>query len=132
MRYYFTKNRVLQNGWRDALETQQQKEYVMKLIFSVIMVALGALLLPDMAFASGGITDFAGPLEQVSNTITGPVGKAISIIGVAVCGLLFIFGRQEMSEGVKLLVGIVFGISFIAFATNIVNFLFPFSGALVA
>jgi type IV secretion system protein VirB2 len=96
-----------------------------------LVFALGALLLPDTAFASGGITEFSGPLEQVMNTITGPVGKAISIIGMAVCGLMLIFGRQEMSDGVKTLVGVVFAICFVSGAANIVNFLFPFSGALV-
>ncbi|MDR2821036.1 MAG: TrbC/VirB2 family protein [Desulfovibrio sp.] len=96
-----------------------------------LVFALGALLLPDTAFASGGITEFSGPLEQVMNTITGPVGKAVSIIGMALCGLILIFARSELSEGVKMLVGVVFAICFISGAANIVNFLFPFSGALV-
>jgi type IV secretion system protein VirB2 len=94
---------------------------------------VGALtmLSASPAYASGGITEFAGPAEQVVATITGPVGKAISIIGFAVCGLILIFARAELSEGVKMLVGVVFAICFISGAANIVNFLFSFSGALV-
>lgn len=102
-------------------------------IFAIhlILAALLAMVLPDAAYATGGISDLATPLERVVGTITGPVGKAVSIIALCVTGLAYIFGRSEMSEGVKMLCGIVFGISFIAFATNIVNYLFPFSGAVV-
>lgn len=94
------------------------------------LIALGTLS-ASPAYASGGITEFATPVETVMNTITGPVGKFVSIIGFAVCGLILIFARSELSEGVKMLVGVVFAICFISGAANIVNFLFPFSGALV-
>lgn len=43
---------------------------------------------PDLALASGGITEFAGPLEKVVNTITGSAGRYISIVAVGICGLL--------------------------------------------
>ena len=33
------------------------------------------LCFPDIAAASGGITEFSSPLERVVNTITGPAGK---------------------------------------------------------
>jgi type IV secretion system protein VirB2 len=95
------------------------------------MIAALTLLSASPAYASGGIAEFTGPLESVVSTITGPAGKAISIIGVAICGLILIFARSELSEGVKSLTGVVFFICFIAFATNIVNTLFGFSGALV-
>ena len=40
--------------------------------------------------------------------------------------------KDDISGGFKLLLGVVFGISFIAFASSIVNSVFTFSGALVA
>ena len=86
------------------------------------------LLLPEAAHASG-ITDFSGPLEKVAGTVTGPVGRWVSIIGMGLVGLLLIFQRSEMTEGVKMLCGVVFAICFIAFAANIVNAMFSFSGA---
>lgn len=89
-------------------------------------------LLPETACAAGGITEFSGPLEKVVNTITGPVGRWIGIIGMALVGFSYIFQRSEMSESVKGLCAVVFGISFIAFAVSIVNGVFSFSGALVA
>jgi type IV secretion system protein VirB2 len=91
----------------------------------------GLLARPATVFASGGITEFSAPLEKVMNTITGPAGKTISIVAMALCGLVFIMNKDDLSGGFKLLLGVVFGISFIAFASSIVNTVFSFSGAIV-
>ena len=50
---------------------------------------------PELASASGGITEFSDPLEQVVNTITGPAGKWISIVAMALCGVIFIMNNDE-------------------------------------
>ena len=99
----------------------------------IALLALAAfcLMLPDVAAASGGITEFSSPLEKVVNTVTGPAGKWISIVAMALCGIIFIMNKDDISGGFKLLLGVVFGISFIAFAGSIVNTVFTFSGALV-
>ena len=93
--------------------------------------AVCLLLLPDIAAASGGITEFSSPLERVVNTITGPAGKWISIVAMALCGVIFIMNKDDISGGFKLLLSVVFGISFIAFAASIVNSVFSFSGAVI-
>ena len=85
----------------------------------------------DIAAASGGITEFSSPLERVVNTITGPAGKWISIVAMALCGVIFIMNKDDISGGFKLLLYVVFGISFIAFAASIVNSVFSFSGAVI-
>ena len=46
------------------------------------LAALCLLIFPDIAAASGGITEFSSPLEKVVNTITGPAGKWISIVAI--------------------------------------------------
>lgn len=107
-----------------------------KSAFSKInLAALGLLALclcfPDVAAASGGITEFSSPLEKVVNTVTGPAGKWISIVAMALCGIVFIMNKDDISGGFKLLLGVVFGISFIAFAGSIVNSVFSFSGAVL-
>ena len=89
------------------------------------------LCFPDIAAASGGITEFSSPLERVVNTITGPAGKWISIVAMALCGVIFIMNKDDISGGFKLLLSVVFGISFIAFAASIVNSVFSFSGAVI-
>jgi type IV secretion system protein VirB2 len=95
------------------------------------LAACGLLVRPTALFASGGISDFTAPLEKVMNTVTGPAGKTISIVAMALCGLVFIMNKDDLSGGFKLLLGVVFGISFIAFASSIVNTVFSFSGAIV-
>lgn len=89
------------------------------------------LCFPDIAAASGGITEFSSPLERVVNTITGPAGKWISIVAMALCGVIFIMNKDDISGGFKLLLSVVFGISFIAFAASIVNSVFSFSRAVI-
>ena len=100
--------------------------------FPILALALfGLLCLPELALASGGIGEFSAPLEKVMNTVTGPAGKTISIVAMALCGIVFIMNKDDLSGGFKLLLGVVFGISFIAFAGAIVNNVFSFSAAVV-
>ena len=96
-----------------------------------IVFAAAAMAFPEMALASGGITEFSSPLEKVVNTVTGPAGKYISIVAMAICGIIFIMNKDDISGGFKLLLSVVFGISFIAFAGSMVNSIFSFSGAVL-
>ena len=50
---------------------------------------------------------------------------------MACCGIVFIFARQDMAEGFKLMLQVVFGICFIVFAVTIVDALFSFSSAII-
>ncbi|MGI6656286.1 MAG: TrbC/VirB2 family protein [Desulfobulbus sp.] len=96
----------------------------------VVLVAVAALL-PEQVLASGGLDEFSGPFEKIVNTITGKWGQLISVAGMAVCGVIFIFNRQDLGEGFKMLLQVVFGICFIAFAASIVTAMFSFSGAVI-
>ena len=100
-----------------------------KLFFALLLLL--AVATPEIVSASGGITEFSSPLEKVVGTITGPAGKWISIVAMALCGVVFILNKDDLSGGFKLLLQVVFGISFIAFATSIVNSVFSFSGAII-
>ncbi len=100
-----------------------------KVLFSLAVLAV---FIPELAFASNAITEFSSPLEKVAGTITGPAGKWISIVAMALCGIIFIINKDDISGGFKLLLSVVFGISFIAFAGSIVNSVFSFTGAVIA
>ncbi|MDL2209991.1 TrbC/VirB2 family protein [Desulfovibrio sp. OttesenSCG-928-O18] len=63
--------------------------------FAVFGFLAFCLCFPDIAAASGGITEFSSPLESVVNTITGPAGKWISIVAMALCGVIFIINKNE-------------------------------------
>lgn len=101
---------------------------------SVLLLAgIATMLLVNCseAMASGGISEFSSPLEKVVGTITGPAGRWIAIAGMAIVGLVYIFNKEDIAGGVKLLLNVVFAICFIAFATGIVDSLFSFSGAVL-
>ena len=91
---------------------------------------LHGLIFTDLAQA-GGIEEFSGPVQKVVDTITGPVGKIVAIAGVCFCGYQFIFNKEDIVGGSKALLGVVFGICFIALAAPVVNKLFSFSGAVI-
>jgi type IV secretion system protein VirB2 len=99
----------------------------------VFLGILALLLIPEIAVAANSITELEGPFEQVVGTLTGPVGKGISIAGMALCGITFIIKRDNIEGGFKMLLGIVFAISFIAFASSMVDTIFSsgFTGALL-
>ncbi|OLN27295.1 Conjugative transfer protein TrbC [Desulfovibrio sp. DV] len=97
----------------------------------VVLAVAVVLATCSNALASGGISEFSSPLEKVVQTITGSAGKWISITAMAICGAVYIFNKEDISGGFKLLLSVVFGISFIAFATNIVESVFSFSGAII-
>lgn len=111
--------------------TYERQSHLGLTLSFILAVAAAFLVLPDTALASGGISEFTGPVEKVMNTITGPVGKAVAIIGMAVCGFYFITNKEDISGGAKSLLGVVFGICFIAFAAPIINSVFSFTGAVL-
>ena len=101
------------------------------LVFSSLAVlTLLAAFMPDVALASDDF-GMGGAFETITKVITGKWGKMISIAGMAICGVTFIFARQDMAEGFKMMLQVTFGICFIVFAVTIVDALFNFSGALI-
>jgi type IV secretion system protein VirB2 len=70
---------------------------------------------PGQAFAAGTNMPWEQPLQQVLDSIQGPVAKIIAVLIITVTGLTLAFG--ETSGGFRRLIQIVFGIS-IAFAAS--------------
>lgn len=100
-------------------------------MFCLFLFVALVVLMPDCAFAGSDFSDFENIFEKIEKFITGPVGKVISIAGMAACGIVYIFARQDLSEGFKLLLQVCFGICFIAFASSIVSKLFSFGSAMI-
>ena len=73
------------------------------------------LLLAAPAFATGSNMPWEQPLNQILESIQGPVAKVVSVIVIIVTGLTLAFG--ETSGGFRRLIQIVFGLS-IAFAAS--------------
>ena len=73
------------------------------------------LLLAAPAYAAGSNMPWEQPLNQILESIQGPVAKVVSVIVIIVTGLTLAFG--ETSGGFRRLIQIVFGLS-IAFAAS--------------
>jgi len=90
-----------------------------------------ACTLAAPAHASGSGMPWEQPLQQVLESVQGPVAKIVAVIIIITTGLTLAFG--ETAGGFRRLIQIVFGLS-IAFAAT--SYFLPFfgytSGALVA
>jgi type IV secretion system protein VirB2 len=75
-----------------------------------------AVLLPiGVAHAAGSNMPWEQPLQQILDSVQGPVAKVIAVMIIIVTGLSLAFG--ETSGGFRRLIQIVFGLS-IAFAAS--------------
>ncbi len=67
------------------------------------------------AYAAGSNMPWEQPLNQILQSVQGPVAKVVSVIIIVITGLTLAFG--ETSGGFRRLIQIVFGLS-IAFAAS--------------
>ena len=81
----------------------------------LLIVATAALLIPAAAHASGSGMPWEQPLQQILDSVQGPVAKIVAVIIIISTGLALAFG--ETSGGFRKLIQIVFGLS-IAFAAS--------------
>ena len=77
--------------------------------------AATALLAPAQAYAAGSGMPWEQPLQQVLESVQGPVAKIVAVIIIITTGLTLAFG--ETAGGFRRLIQIVFGLS-IAFAAS--------------
>ena len=79
------------------------------------VLLLGAMAFSTPALAAGSNMPWEQPLQQILQSIEGPVAKIIAVIIIITTGLTLAFG--DTSGGFRRLVQIVFGLS-IAFAAS--------------
>src|SRR5271156_3679687 len=82
------------------------------------LLASGAFLVPLLAggaYAAGSNMPWEQPLQQILDSVQGPVAKIIAVMVIIVTGLSLAFG--ETAGGFRRLIQIVFGLS-IAFAAS--------------
>ncbi|WEQ55020.1 TrbC/VirB2 family protein [Komagataeibacter nataicola] len=78
------------------------------------------------AWASGSGMPWETPLNEILESVQGPVAKIISVIIITVTGLTLAFG--ETSGGFRRLIQIVFGLSIAFAASSFFLSFFSFSG----
>ncbi|MGH7023689.1 MAG: TrbC/VirB2 family protein [Caulobacteraceae bacterium] len=87
--------------------------YRRPLVLATAVAVLVAAAAP--ALAAGANMPWEQPLNQILQSIQGPVAKVVSVIVIIMTGLSLAFG--ETSGGFRRLIQIVFGLS-IAFAAS--------------
>ncbi|MGE3919123.1 MAG: TrbC/VirB2 family protein [Hyphomicrobiaceae bacterium] len=81
------------------------------------------------AYAAGSSMPWEEPLQQILESIEGPVAKIIAVIIIIVTGLTLAFG--DTSGGFRRLVQIVFGLSIAFAASSFFPSFFSFGGGAV-
>ncbi|MES2443989.1 MAG: TrbC/VirB2 family protein [Pseudomonadota bacterium] len=98
----------------------------------LIGAALGlALAAAGSAHAAGSGMPWEQPLQQVLESVQGPVAKIVAVIIIIVTGLTLAFG--ETAGGFRKLIQIIFGLSIAFAASSFFLSFFSFGGgALIA
>ncbi|HVI53390.1 MAG TPA: TrbC/VirB2 family protein [Candidatus Sulfotelmatobacter sp.] len=87
---------------------------------------LTVLMQVSTAYASGSSMPWETPLQQILESVQGPVAKIISVIIITVTGLTLAFG--DTSGGFRRMIQIVFGLSIAFAASSFFLSFFSFSG----
>ena len=87
------------------------------------------LFVAGPAQAAGSGMPWEGPLDQILQSIEGPVARIAAVIVIIMTGLALAFG--ESSGGMRKLIQIVFGLSIAFAATSFFLAFFSFGGGAV-
>ena len=102
------------------------KHRVRRRVVDFIAVTAISLAFAPAAHASGSSMPWETPLNQILESVQGPVAKIISVIIITVTGLTLAFG--DTSGGFRRLIQIVFGLSIAFAASSFFLSFFSFSG----
>jgi type IV secretion system protein VirB2 len=86
-------------------------------------------LMTAPAYAAGSNMPWEQPLNQILESVQGPVAKVVSVIIIVVTGLTLAFG--ETSGGFRRLIQIVFGLSIAFAASSFFLSFFQFGGGVL-
>jgi type IV secretory pathway VirB2 component (pilin) len=100
-------------------------------LFAIAAAAVFGLALAATAQAAGSGMPWEEPLQQVLESVQGPVAKIVAVIIIIATGLTLAFG--ETAGGFRKLIQIVFGLSIAFAASSFFLSFFSFGGgALIA
>jgi type IV secretion system protein VirB2 len=91
--------------------------------------AVIAALIATPAYAAGSNMPWEQPLQQILDSVQGPVSKIIAVIIIITTGLSLAFG--DTSGGFRRLIQIVFGLSIAFAASSFFLSFFSFGGGAV-
>ncbi len=97
-----------------------------KYLCRALSVSLVLLVLATPAHAAGSGMPWEAPLDQILQSIEGPVAKIIGTLAIIITGLTLAFG--DTGGGFRKLMQIVFGLSIAFTATSFFLSFFSFGG----
>lgn len=95
----------------------------------VVTVNIAWVSLPAVCYAAGSNMPWEQPLNQVLQSVEGPVAKILAVIIIIVTGLTLAFG--DTSGGFRRLIQIVFGLSIAFAASSFFLSFFSFGGGVL-
>lgn len=98
-------------------------------ILRVAAFGLALLACAAPAYAAGSGMPWEGPLEQIVDSITGPVARAAAVIAIVIAGVTIIF--SEGGGGVRKLAFVGLGIAIMFAAVSFFLDFFGFAGGAV-
>lgn len=96
---------------------------------ALLAIASPVVLTTAPAWAAGSNMPWEQPLNQILQSVEGPVAKIIAVIIIVVTGLTLAFG--DSSGGFRRLIQIVFGLSIAFAASSFFLSFFSFGGGVV-
>ena len=108
-----------------VLNNNRQLSWVARVTAAMLLV----MIIASPAHAAGSGMPWEGPLDQILQSIEGPVARIAAVIVIIMTGLALAFG--ESSGGMRKLIQIVFGLSIAFAATSFFLAFFSFGGGAV-
>jgi type IV secretion system protein TrbC len=105
------------------------RSYLRRPVTAVTALSFSVLGMSAAAYAAGSNMPWEQPLNQILQSVEGPVAKIIAVIVIIVTGLSLAFG--DTSGGFRRLVQIVFGLSIAFAASSFFLSFFSFGGGVV-
>ena len=106
-----------------SVSSSLERYVISTTVFATASLAAGP------AFAAGSNMPWEQPLNQILQSVEGPVAKIIAVIIIIVTGLSLAFG--DTSGGFRRLIQIVFGLSIAFAASSFFLSFFSFGGGVV-
>jgi type IV secretory pathway VirB2 component (pilin) len=100
---------------------QVRRQLTQTIAVSIVIIAIAT-----PAYASGSGMPWEGPLQQILDSITGPVARAAGVIAIVIAGMGIMFG--EGGGGVRKLAMVGMGIAIMFSAISWGLTLFGFAG----
>jgi len=92
----------------------------------IILAIVVLVVAPATAYAAGSNMPWEQPLQQILESVEGPVAKIVAVIIIIVTGLTLAFG--DTSGGFRRLIQVVFGLSIAFAASSFFLTFFQFTG----